>query len=480
MTTTTTPAIVPVILSGGSGTRLWPLSRRSHPKQFLPLLNGRSLLQSTLGRLEGLSGLAPPVVVCNESHRFLVAEQMRQAGVKNAPILLEPAGRNTAPAVALSALHVGSGETGPDPLLLVLPADHAVEDESAFRAAVAAGAKAADEGQLVTFGVVPTSPETGYGYIRFEPNGEGRADPWHKVTAFVEKPDSATASAYLASGQYLWNSGMFMFRASRYLQELGKWAPAIAEACRTAMNEATIDRDFIRPGQAFADCPADSVDYAVMERTRDAVVVPLDAGWSDLGSWTALQEVSAKDDQGNVLVGDVQAQDCSDSYLRAEGRLLVTIGVSGLVVVETPDAVLVAHKSRVQDVKKAVETLQAAGREEAGFHKRVHRPWGWYEGIARSERFQVKRISVEPGAALSRQLHHHRAEHWVVVKGTARVLSNGNDRLLGEDESTYIPVGTEHRLMNPGILPLEVIEVQTGSYLGEDDIVRIEDTYGRV
>lgn len=473
-------ALVPVILSGGAGTRLWPLSRKGYPKQFLPLLGDETMLQATVRRMQGVGGVASPVVVCNEVHRFLVAEQLLEAGISDASILLEPAARNTAPAVALAALRAMEHAGGTAPLLLVLPADHAVADSAAFRRAVQEGAEAAAAGRLVTFGVVPTSPETGFGYIRFAAGSNDDPGPVQPVAEFVEKPDQQTAEAYLNSGEYLWNSGMFLFRADRYLEELDRWAPAIMAACRSAMDAAVADCDFVRPGpQAFADCPADSIDYAVMERTGAASVVPLDAGWSDIGSWSALQEVEEPDARGNVVVGDVVLEDTCNSYLRAEGRLIAAVGVADHVVVETPDAVLVAHRDRVQDVKKAVESLQQAGREEAVFHKRVHRPWGWYEGLARGERFQVKRIMVRPGAALSRQLHHHRAEHWVVVKGTARVLSDSEEILLGEDQSTYIPIGSEHRLENPGLIPLEVIEVQTGSYLGEDDIIRLGDAYGR-
>ncbi|WP_372720953.1 mannose-1-phosphate guanylyltransferase/mannose-6-phosphate isomerase [Immundisolibacter sp.] len=469
--------IIPVILSGGAGTRLWPLSRELYPKQFLPLTGERSLLQQTIVRVHGLANVAPPLVVCNEEHRFLVAEQLREIGVTGAQILLEPVGRNTAPAVALAALRLQSA--GDDPLLLVLPSDHVIVDTAAFRAAVTAGSAAAAGGALVTFGVLPTRPETGYGYIRAGDPVDAKG-PARRVQAFVEKPDAARAAAYVASGDYLWNGGMFLFSASAYLAELERHAPAILAACRAACDGISADLDFVRVRrEPFLDAPSDSIDYAVMEHTDRAVVVPLDAGWSDVGSWDALLEVQAADARGNVISGDVLAQDVDDSLIRAESRLVAALGIKNHIIVETADAVLVADRSRAQDVKRLVERLKAERRDEPLVHRQVFRPWGSYEGLVLTERFQVKRIVVKPGASLSLQMHHHRAEHWVVVKGTARVTCGAEVKLLAEDESTYIPIGTTHRLENPGRIPLEIIEVQSGSYLGEDDIVRFEDNYGR-
>jgi mannose-1-phosphate guanylyltransferase / mannose-6-phosphate isomerase len=468
--------IVPVILSGGSGTRLWPLSRELYPKQLLPLVGKDTMLQATLRRLEGVEGLAAPVIVCNEEHRFLVAEQLRQVGVTPAAILLEPVGRNTAPAVALAAASaMQAREQGEDPVLLVLPADHVIRKPEAFRAAVAEGARLAREGRLVTFGVVPDRPETGYGYIRA--TERGRASP---VEQFVEKPDGVLAGQYVSSGDYLWNSGMFMFRAGRYIEELRTHRPEIVSACVAATAGAKADLDFVRVDrEAFEACPADSVDYAVMERTADAWVVPLDAGWSDVGSWASLHDACDADAAGNVAVGDVLVEDARNCYLYAESRLVAAVGLADCVVVETKDAVLVAPRDRVQDVKALVERLKAEGRYETSLHRQVFRPWGSYDSVDNGERFQVKRIIVKPGAQLSLQMHHHRAEHWVVVQGTARVTRGEETFLLGENQSTYIPMGVRHRLENPGKLPLHLIEVQSGTYLGEDDIVRFEDTYGR-
>jgi len=466
--------ICPLFLSGGSGSRLWPLSRQHYPKQFLPLTGEFSLFQQTVRRVPRLSDGGRPIVVCNADHRFLVAEQLQACGVADPAILLEPVGRNTAPAVAVGALQALADH--PEAILLVLPADHVIRDIPAFHAAIERGARAAAAGRLVTFGIVPHRAETGYGYIKAA-RTEGAARP---VERFVEKPDAATAAAYVASGEYFWNSGMFMFRADRYLAELERFEPAMVEAARAAFERATRDLDFIRLDKdAFAASPSNSIDYAVMERTADAVVIGLDAGWSDVGSWDALQEVGAADEHGNVTIGDVMAADSRNCYLRAESRLVATVGLNDLVVVETPDAVLVADRNRVQEVKAVVERLKREGREESDFHRRVLRPWGSYEGIAEAERFQVKRIVVKPGGKLSLQMHHHRAEHWVVVRGTAKVCCGDKTFLLSEDQSTYIPLGTVHRLENPGVIPLELIEVQTGSYLGEDDIVRFEDTYGR-
>jgi mannose-1-phosphate guanylyltransferase / mannose-6-phosphate isomerase len=468
--------IVPVILSGGSGTRLWPLSRELFPKQLLPLLGKETMLQATLQRLEGMPGLAAPVVVCNEEHRFLVAEQLRQIGVTPAAILLEPAGRNTAPAVALAAATVlQEREQGDDPILLVLPADHVIRDTGTFQAAVTVGAKLAREDKLVTFGVVPGRPETGYGYIRATARDGAAA-----VEQFVEKPDAALAQEYVASGEYFWNSGMFMFRAGRYIEELRTHRPEIVTQCVAAIAGARADLDFIRVDrEAFAACPPDSIDYAVMENTAHAWVVPLDAGWSDVGSWASLHEACEADLAGNVAVGDVLLQDATNCYLYSESRLVAAVGLADCVVVETKDAVLVAPRDKVQDVKKLVERLKAEGRYETSLHREVFRPWGSYDSVDQGERFQVKRIVVKPGAQLSLQMHHHRAEHWIVVQGTAKVTRGEEVFLLGENQSTYIPMGTTHRLENPGKVPLHLIEVQSGTYLGEDDIVRFEDTYGR-
>lgn len=463
--------LVPVLLSGGSGTRLWPLSREAHPKQFLPLVGERSMLQATWERVAPLAGAAP-LVVANEAHRFLVAEQLRQLDCQPAAILLEPVGRNTAPAIAVAALQASA--EGTDPLLLVLPSDHVIADPAAFRAAVTAAAPAAEQGRLITFGIVPTGPEIGYGYIKAAP-GQGV----RSVERFVEKPDRATAEGYVASGEYFWNSGMFLFLASRFLAELERLQPAMLAACRAAWSASQRDTDFLRLDKAaFAACPADSIDYAVMEKTEHAAVLPIDVGWNDVGSWSALWDVAERDADGNAHHGDVIAVDSRNTY--AYGRRLIgLVGLEDIVVVETDDAVLVAHKDRVQGVKDIVARLKQDGRSEATWHRKVYRPWGSYDGIDMGERFQVKRITVKPGAALSLQMHHHRAEHWVVVSGTARVTRGEEVFLLGENESTYIPLGVKHRLENPGQVPLELIEVQSGSYLGEDDIVRFEDVYGR-
>ena len=467
--------MIPVILSGGSGTRLWPLSRSQYPKQFLPLVTDNTMLQETLSRLEGLPDIQPPIVVCNEDHRFMVAEQLREQGIEAQAILLEPVGRNTAPAVAMAALAAESE----DELLLVLAADHVITDIAAFHQAIGQAAAAAGRGRLVTFGIVPTGPETGYGYIR---RGETRdQDGCYGVEAFVEKPDLKTATRYLAGDDYYWNSGMFVFSAGRYLRELERHRPDILEACREAHRGAEVSPDFVRlQRQAFIDCPADSIDYAVMEKTDQAVVVPLDAGWSDVGSWSALWEVAHKDGQGNSLKGDVLSVDTRDSYIQSENKLVAAVGLNDMVVVETDDAVMVAPKARVQEVKQIVEQLKAAGRSESELHRKVYRPWGFYDSIDLGERHQAKRIVVNPGAKLSLQMHHHRAEHWIVVKGTASVTRGEETLLLSENQSTYIPIGTTHSLENPGVIPLEMVEVQTGSYLGEDDIVRFDDLYGRV
>ena len=492
--------LIPVILSGGSGTRLWPLSRELYPKQLLPLLGDRTMLQETAARVEGLEGLCAAVVVCNESHRFMVAEQLRESGCEPQAIVLEPVGRNTAPAVAVAALvalekaGAGAAPTAkrlarragdvppvlpagtPDPLLLVLPADHVIRDVEAFRAAVTTGRAAAEAGALVTFGVVPDRPETGYGYIRRVP-GEGPAYP---VLEFVEKPDAATAAQYVKSGDYFWNSGMFMFRAGAFLEELGTHAPAILAACERAVAAARRDLDFTRlPAAEFGACPSDSIDYAVMEKTRAAVVVPLSAGWSDVGSWSALADALPTDGAGNVTAGDVLVEDARGCYLHSTSRLIAAVGLRDHVVVETKDAVLVAPRDRVQDVKQLVQQLKAQGRYETSLHREVFRPWGSYDSVDAGDRFQVKRLTVKPGASMSLQLHHHRAEHWIVVSGTARITRGEETFLLGENESTYIPMGTKHRIENPGKVALHIVEVQSGTYLGEDDIVRFEDRYGR-
>ena len=462
--------IQPVILSGGSGTRLWPLSREHYPKQLLPLYGNETLLQQTVMRIGNLKGAKPPIVVCNEEHRFLIGEQLLEIGVKPASLILEPVGRNTAPALTLAALSLPEEDC--KTVMLVMPADHVIRDNDAFLAAVSVGASMAEQGYLVTFGIVPTAPETGYGYIRC---GDGGC-----VDAFVEKPDFATAKNYLKSGTYLWNSGMFMRRADVWLTELGRHEPAICKSCEQAIRDGRQDGDFHRIGrESFIACPGNSIDYAVMEKTEKAMVVPLDAGWSDIGAWPAIWEISDRDENGNVLRGDVLAQDTTGSYLMAQHRLLATVGIRDLIVAETADAVLVVHKDKAQDVKAIVNLLKQQKRTESLMHRRVHRPWGSYEGVDSGERFQVKRLVVKPGASLSLQMHHHRAEHWVVVKGTAKVTRGDEIILLSENQSTYIPIGEKHRLENPGNTPLEIIEVQSGGYLGEDDIVRFDDHYDR-
>ncbi|PWI03096.1 mannose-1-phosphate guanylyltransferase/mannose-6-phosphate isomerase [Stenotrophomonas maltophilia] len=464
-------SIQPVILSGGSGTRLWPLSREAYPKQFLPLAGELTMLQATWQRVAPLAARGP-LVIANEEHRFVAAEQLQRVGAEPAAIILEPVGRNTAPAIAVAALE--ATRDGADALLLVLPSDHVITDEAAFRNAVQAAASAAEAGKLVTFGIVPTGPETGYGYIKAA-DGQGvRA-----VERFVEKPDLETATGYVSSGQYYWNSGMFLFKASRYLQELERFQPEMLARSRQAWQQARRDADFTRLDKdAFTAVPSDSIDYAVMERTADAVVIPLDAGWNDVGSWTALRDVSQQDGDGNAHQGDVIAIDCRNTYAYAQ-RLVALVGLDDVIVVETDDAVLVGKADRMQEVKTVVAKLKAEGRSEATWHRKVYRPWGAYDSIDNGERFQVKRITVKPGGTLSLQMHHHRAEHWIVVSGTAEVTRGNEVILLSENQSTYIPLGVTHRLRNPGKLPLELIEVQSGSYLGEDDIVRFEDTYGR-
>ena len=472
------PALLPVILCGGTGTRLWPLSRASYPKQYWALADNtdETLLQLTHRRLEGLPGLGSPLLICNEDHRFVVAEQMRQIGVEPESILLEPMGRNTAPAVCVAALRATA--RGDDPLLLVLAADHVIRQPEAFRQAIAAGIPSAIEGRLVTFGIVPTAPETGYGYIESaEPLRSDRPVP---IARFVEKPDRADAEQFLASGRFTWNSGMFLFRASAMLAELERLSPEVVSCCRSAIEHDTPDLQFLRlDREAFAKCPSVALDVAVMERTPLGAVLPLQAGWSDVGSWGALWESAERDRDGNVLRGRVISQGSRNCYLRSEHRLLVGLGVENLVVVETDDAVLVAHRDRSQQVKAVVQELESTGASEGRAHRRIYRPWGHYDGVVEGRRWQVKRLMVKAGAALSLQMHHHRAEHWVVVSGTALVEKNGVEELVGENQSTYIPLGSQHRLTNPGKIPVELIEVQSGPYLGEDDIVRFEDAYGR-
>jgi mannose-1-phosphate guanylyltransferase len=466
--------IFPAIMCGGSGTRLWPLSRALFPKQFLPLVNDTSMLQDTLLRLP--TDCSDPVFICNEEHRFLVAEQVRQLSSTQGTILLEPEGRNTAPAIALAALDALAKNK--DAMLLVLAADHVIKDTEAFQQVVAQASVAAEQGKLVTFGIVPTHAETGYGYIK---KGSELKDSTFKVAQFVEKPDKKTAENYLNSGEYLWNSGMFLFKASRYLEELAKHRADILEHCQQAMIDVQHDLDFLRPNKAaFLACASESIDYAVMEKTDAAVVIPLNAGWSDVGSYSALWEVCEQNEDKNVIKGDVIAQQTTNSYIHSQNKLIATVGVDNLVIIDTPDAVLVANKDKVQEVKQIVEQLKKEQRSEAVLHREVYRPWGKYDSVDNGERFEVKRITVNPGAKLSVQMHHHRAEHWIVVSGTAKVTLDDEMVLLSENQSTYIPIGVVHALENPGKLPLEMIEVQSGSYLGEDDIVRFEDKYGRV
>jgi mannose-1-phosphate guanylyltransferase / mannose-6-phosphate isomerase len=466
--------LTPVILSGGVGSRLWPLSREHYPKQLLALVGNNSLLQDTVLRLKGLPDQSAPLMVCNERHRFLIAEQLRRIDISAANIILEPVGRNTAPAAAVAAL----AAVDPDALLLVLPADHLIADAPAFREAVKAGIPLAQANYLVTFGIVPNRPETGYGYINATETIEDTVAL--SVERFVEKPDLETAQQYIDNGNYYWNSGMFLFKASAYLKELESFNPEMVGTCRLAIENALEDKDFLRLDAAsFKACPSDSIDYAVMEKTNAGVVIPLEAGWNDIGAWSSLWAVSEQDEEGNVAIGDVLTHNVRNSYLRAEHRLLSAIGVEDLAIVETADAVLVAHKDQVQDVKAIVSHLKAMKRDEANLHRKVYRPWGYYESLDVENRYQVKHITVNPGASLSLQLHYHRSEHWVVVKGTARIIRDEESFILTENQSAYISVGVKHRLENPGKLPLEIIEVQSGSYLGEDDIVRYDDVYGR-
>ena len=465
--------MIPVIMSGGSGTRLWPLSRKQKPKQFIALFGDNTMFQDTLQRLNDLDDVESPIIVCNNDHRFMVAEQLQQLGCEQSSIVLEPFGRNTAPALAIAALQ--SMATGNDPILLVLAADHVIENVSAFHQAISQAQAEAEKGKLVTFGIVPTSANTGYGYIQAKAKKSVS-----QVKTFIEKPDLATAMNYVASGDYYWNSGMFMFKASSLISELELFSPDILSSCRQALDKGQQDLDFIRlDNDAFERCPSDSIDYAIMEHTDKAVVVPLDAGWSDVGSWSSLWECAKQDEQSNVLQGDVMTQDVQNAYIHSDHRLVSVLGLDNIVVVETADAVMIASKESAQNVKEIVNELIEKRRPEAESHKLCYRPWGHYDSVDYGERFQVKRITVNPGASLSLQLHHHRAEHWIVVTGIAEVTCDEQVSLLSENESTYIPVGKKHRLHNPGETPLEIIEVQSGSYLGEDDIVRFDDDYHR-
>ncbi|MDE3735861.1 MULTISPECIES: mannose-1-phosphate guanylyltransferase/mannose-6-phosphate isomerase [Pseudomonas] len=471
--------MIPVILSGGSGSRLWPLSRKLYPKQFLALAGEHTLFQQTMQRLGG-EGIERPIIVCNQEHRFIVNEQLAGIGMTAQGILLEPFGRNTAPAVAIAALRMLA--EGRDELLLVLPADHVITDEGGLRQALEIGRAAAEDGEMVLFGIPAERPETGFGYIKAARGEEGPelAPGAYRVEQFVEKPDSGRAAEFVRSGGYYWNSGMFLFRASRYLDELRNHEPDIYDTCVLALERSKVERDLLRiDAGTFECCPENSIDYAVMERTSRACVVPLAAGWNDVGSWSSLWEVHAKDDDGNVLKGDVLTHDSRNCYVHGNSKLVTLLGLEDVVVVETRDAVMIAHKDKVQEVKKLVGALDARGRQETQSHCQVYRPWGGYDSVDSGSRHQVKHITVKPGAQLSLQMHHHRAEHWIVVSGTARVTCDDKTFLLTENQSTYIPIASIHRLANPGKIPLEIIEVQSGSYLGEDDIERLEDVYGR-
>ncbi|HEE0104253.1 mannose-1-phosphate guanylyltransferase/mannose-6-phosphate isomerase [Citrobacter freundii] len=469
--------LLPVIMAGGTGSRLWPMSREQYPKQFLRLYGQRSMLQETVLRLDDVDA-REPVVICNQEHRFLVAEQLRQINKLSHNIILEPVGRNTAPAIALAAL--SAIENGDDPILLVLAADHIINNKQAFHQAIKSALKFALQGRLVTFGIVPTGAETGYGYIhrgQEETLGENIA---YQVSRFVEKPNKETAESYIASGEYYWNSGMFMFRAKKYLEELEKFRPDILESCKAAISGCKDSDEFIKIDRdLFIACPDESVDYAVMEKTTDAVVVGLDADWSDVGSWSALWDVSAKDKKGNVLTGDTFLHNANNCYINTDEKLVAAIGVDNLVIINTKDAVLVVDKDQVQDVKKVVEYLKANHRSEYKRHREIYRPWGRCDVVVQTERFNVNRITVKPGAAFSMQMHHHRTEHWVVLSGTGEVTIKDQKFLLTENQSTFIPIGAQHRLENPGKIPLELLEIQSGSYLGDDDIIRIKDQYGR-
>lgn len=465
--------MIPVILSGGSGSRLWPLSRKNKPKQFLSLFGDKSMFQSTLMRLDGLAAIESPLIVCNNEHRFMVAEQLQEIGLSANGIILEPCARNTAPAIALAALK--AIEQGNDPLLLVLAADHIIPDVAAFHKAIEQARQLAEKGNLVTFGIQPQSAHTGYGYIEAEEQNQPSA-----VKRFIEKPDLSTAESYLAAGNFFWNSGMFLFKASSYINELSRYAPEMVSFCKGSLEKAVVDLDFIRVDpETFEQSPSDSIDYAVMEKTDKAMVVPLDAGWSDVGSWSSLWEAFQQDENHNVLIGDVMVENVHNAYIHSENRLVTVLGLDDVVVVETHDAVMVAHKDQAQQVKTIVEQLGQQNRKEVETHRKCYRPWGNYDSVDMGDRFQVKRIMVNPGASLSLQMHYHRAEHWVVVSGTAEVTRDDEVLLLGENESTFIPLGSVHRLRNPGRVPLEIIEVQSGSYLEEDDIIRLQDSYNR-
>ena len=464
--------LLPVIMAGGSGSRLWPLSRTLYPKQFLALTSNATMLQETVARLDGINH-QDPLFICNEEHRFIVAEQLRQSNYQNTCIILEPEGRNTAPAIALAALK--AIENGDDPLLLVLAADHVIKNTEAFIQAINIAIPEANIGKLVTFGIVPTHPETGYGYIR---RGDAISESAYQVNSFVEKPSVRIAEEYLLSGEFYWNSGMFLFKASCFLQELEKFSPEILSVCKKSLNAAEMDLDFIRVNKdEFLNCPDDSIDFAVMEHTKDAVVVPLDASWSDVGSWSALWDVSDKNENGNVFHGDVLTEKTSNSYIYSQNKLIATVGVEDLIIVETKDAVLVANKNMVQDVKSIVNQLKESNRYEYLQHREVYRPWGTHDEIANGDRFHVKHVMVKPGERTATQLHYHRAEHWVVVKGTAKATCDEKTYLLTENESTYIPIGSSHSIENPGRIQLEMIEVRSGAYLSENDVVRIEE-YG--
>ncbi|RAT17670.1 mannose-1-phosphate guanylyltransferase/mannose-6-phosphate isomerase [Lonsdalea populi] len=463
--------LLPVIMAGGTGSRLWPLSRELYPKQFICLHGKNSMLQETVNRLDGIQ-TRDPMVICNEEHRFLVAEQLRQVNKLSSNIILEPVGRNTAPAIALAALNAVS--SGDDPILLVLAADHIMENEAAFHMAVENATPYAKTGSLVTFGIIPTGPETGYGYIHRGEQLSNVENAPFRVQRFVEKPDLETAEAYLRCGEYYWNSGMFMFRAERYLQELEKFRPDILAACQSAISSVDKQSDFIKiDKECFMTCPDESVDYAVMEKTDDAVVIPLDAGWSDVGSWSALWEVNEKDEQGNSLQGDTFLHNTQDCYINTDDQLVAAIGVDNLVIVNTKDAVLVANKNEVQDVKRVVEFLKANSRSEYRRHRETYWPWGRCDLVVQSDRFNVNRITVKPGESFPLQMHYHRAEHWVILSGTAKVTIQDKTLLLTENQSTFIPIGSRHTLENPGKIPLELLEIQSGSYLGDDDFIDV-------
>lgn len=469
--------ILPVVMAGGTGSRLWPMSREQYPKQFLSFEDEVSMLQKTINRLHGLDS-KDPIVICNQEHRFLVAEQLRKIEKLTQNIILEPVGRNTAPAITLAALH--AIKDGDDPILLVLAADHTIENNQTFHLAVQTAINFVNSDKLVTFGIVPNSPEVGYGYIHRGHLLGASDDQAFEVESFVEKPDFETALKYLNSGEYYWNSGMFMFKASKFLAEMEKHRPDILESCKISIDASSNNDCFISvPNDIFSNCPDESVDYAVMEKTKDAVVVALDAGWNDVGSWSALWDVSEKDDQGNAFNGDVWGYNTNNCYVNTDDKLVAAIGVNNLVIVNTKDAVLVMNKDDSQDVKKAVEFLKKNNRKEYIHHRQIYRPWGHSDSVDQTSRFNVNRITVKPGGAFSTQIHHHRVEHWVVLSGTAKILLDDKEFLLTENQSTFIPIGIKHSLINPGKIPLEILEIQSGSYLGADDIIRIQDQYGR-